>query len=110
MRLDIKPLSVNEAWKGRRFKTPKYKRYERDMLLLLPILNIPTGKLHLRLTFGFSNSVSDIDNPVKCFVDCLQKKYGFNDKDIYAMDLRKVDVKKGSEFIDFEIEEIEKGH
>lgn len=107
MIINIKPLSVNEAWRGKRFKTPKYKRYERDMMLLLPNLSIPTGKIHLRLRFGFSNAGSDIDNPVKCFVDCLQKKYGFNDKDIYAMDLRKEKVKKGCEFIDFDISPID---
>jgi len=34
MRVDIKPLSVNEAWRGRRFKTPEYRKYERDILTL----------------------------------------------------------------------------
>ena len=28
MRLDIKPLSVNEAWQGRRVKTKKYRDFE----------------------------------------------------------------------------------
>jgi len=103
MKLDIKPLSVNQAWQGRRFKTDKYKRYERDILMILPKLTVPEGKLELSLKFGFSNKASDIDNPVKCFVDCLQKKYGFNDSRIYEMNIKKVDVKKGKEFIEFEI-------
>lgn len=106
-KIDIKPLSVNEAWKGRRFKTAAYERYERDVLLVLPALSIPKEKLSVSLTFGLSNKNADVDNPVKCFVDCLQKKYGFNDRNIYRLTLEKVDVKKGSEFIEFEISAIQ---
>jgi len=80
MRLDIKPLSVNEAWQGKRFRTKKYKVYTLNILMILPAMTVPEGELELYLKFGFSNSASDFDNPVKCFVDCLQKKYGFNDK------------------------------
>ena len=36
MRINLKPLSVNQAWMGRKFKTPAYKKYEADMLILLP--------------------------------------------------------------------------
>jgi Holliday junction resolvase RusA-like endonuclease len=103
MRLDIKPLSVNCAWKGRRFKTDKYKRYERDMLAILPKMTIPEGFLELHLTFGFSSANSDFDNPVKCFVDCLQKKYGFNDRMIKRCVIDVEHVAKGKEFIDWEI-------
>lgn len=102
-RLDIKPLSVNEAWQGKRFKTKKYKAYERDILMMLGPFTVPDGNLRLSLTFGFSNSASDIDNPVKCFTDCLQKKYGFNDSRIYQLMVSKVKVKKGDEFIQWEI-------
>ena len=31
MRIDIKPLSVNEAWQGRRIKTKKYKEYVAEL-------------------------------------------------------------------------------
>lgn len=103
MRLDIKPLSVNDAWQGKRFKTKAYKLYERDVLTLLGRYEIPDGNIHVDLTFGFSNKQSDIDNPIKCFIDILQKKYGFNDNKIYSMRLEKVDVKKGQEFIEFNI-------
>jgi len=102
-RLDIKPLSVNDAWRGRRFKTPEYKRYIRDVLLILRPCKIPDGPLELHLTFGFSSKGSDIDNPIKCFVDCLQKKYGFNDSRIYKLVVIKEVVKKGSEFIEWDI-------
>ena len=106
MRLDIKPLSVNDAWKGRRFKTPKYSRYIRDVLTILPPTTIPEGFLELKLTFGFSNKASDFDNPVKCFVDCLQKKYGFNDRMIKRCTIDVEMTAKGKEFIEFEIKSL----
>lgn len=101
--VDIKPLSVNEAWCGRRYKTKDYKLYEIQVLLLLPKITIPDGKLKITIHFGMSNSLSDIDNPVKMFVDILQKKYGFNDNRIYEMNLIKKIVDKGDDFIGFEV-------
>lgn len=104
VKLDIKPLSVNQAWQGRRFKTKEYKAFERAVLLMLPRkLEIPEGPIHLSLEFGFSNANADIDNPVKMFIDCLQKKYGFNDKRIVEINIKKKPVKKGQEFINFKI-------
>jgi Holliday junction resolvase RusA-like endonuclease len=102
-KISIKPLSVNQAWKGKRFKTNIYKKYEKDCFTILPKITVPDGKLKAYLVFGFSSTLSDADNPVKCFVDILQKKYGFNDNKIYEYSIKKVDVKKGEEFIEFSI-------
>lgn len=107
MRVDIKPLSVNEAWQGRRFKTPKYNKYIADMLTILPKVDVPDGHLELEITFGLSSRAADIDNPVKCFVDCLQKKYKFDDKMIYRLIVNKEITKKSKEFIEFEIKGID---
>jgi len=106
MRVNIKPLSINEAFQGRRFRTQKYKQYEKEFLLLLPKINIPSGKLHVNYVVGYSNSQADLDNFVKLCTDLLQKKYGFNDKMIYRMEIDKVITKKGEEFIDFEIKQL----
>jgi Holliday junction resolvase RusA-like endonuclease len=103
MRIDIKPLSVNKVWQGRRFKTVCYKEYEEELLYRLPELEIPEGKLDITLIWGFSSKASDIDNPTKPFLDVLQKKYDFDDKRIYRLALEKEDVKKGEDFIDFSI-------
>jgi hypothetical protein len=99
--LQIKPLSVNEAFKGRRFKTDKYNQFQNQMLSLLPKAEIKSFK-RLKLTFGMSNSLSDIDNPVKMTIDCLQKKYGINDRDLIYLQLHKVKTEKGAEFIEVE--------
>ena len=64
---------------------------------------IPSGKLKLDIEYGFSSRASDLDNPCKLFIDILQKKYGFNDKNIYELNQRKTIVKKGDEFIKYKI-------
>ena len=103
MRLDIKPLSVNEVWQGKRFKTDKYKVYEKEVMLMLKPYEIPEGDLILILEFGFATKSSDIDNPVKCFTDILSKYYGFNDNRIVELHVRKIKAGKGKQFIKFEI-------
>jgi Holliday junction resolvase RusA-like endonuclease len=107
MRINIKPLSVNLAWKGRRFKTEKYKSYEKAVLLMLPKIVIPQDKIKLIIEVGYSNKASDIDNCLKPFIDILQKKYRFNDNKIYELAVKKVIVKKNSEFISFEFKDFE---
>lgn len=102
--IPIKPLSVNDAWKGRRFKTAAYKQFERDVLKLLPAkMEIPEGDLFIVLVWGFSSAASDYDNPVKPFQDVLQKKYNFNDSRFVGGLPIKTKVKKGQEFISFKI-------
>ncbi len=104
MRISIKPLSVNNAWQGKRFKTPKYKAFERDLLSILKPLKVPKNEpLELNYIFGFSSKLCDLGNPEKLVTDILCKKYGFNDNQIYRITLEKEIVPKGAEFIDFEI-------
>jgi Holliday junction resolvase RusA-like endonuclease len=102
--IKIKPLSVNEAWQGKRYKSEKYKEYEQTMFLLLPRdLTIPDGEIALTIDFGLSNVSNDIDNGLKPFIDILQKKYKFNDKKITKLGVKKTKVKKGNEYIRFSI-------
>lgn len=102
-KINIKALSANDAWQGKRFKTPEYKAYEVEFISQLPPQNIPNGKLTLRIEFGVSSPLSDVDNLLKTTLDCLQKRYGFNDKHIYEIFARKVDVKKKEEYIRFHL-------
>ena len=106
MRINIKPLSVNQVWQGKRFKTPIYKKYEKELIFMLPKLKIPTGKLEIIIIFGFSSSASAWDNPIKPFQDILQKRYGFNDSRVYKATVIKEIVKKGQEFIEFDIKSL----
>lgn len=105
IRIDIKPLSVNEAWQGKRFKTPKYKAYEKHTLLLLPSkIQLPTPPYRIDFEFGLSSSLSDWDNPIKPTQDIICKKYGINDKLISEGNVKKIKVKKGEEYFRFKID------
>lgn len=106
MRIDIKPLSVNEAYTGKRYKTEKYRRYKFALLCKLPRMEIGPPPYRVQYVFGLSNPSADIDNPVKPFQDILQEKYKFNDKHIDEIQVKREKVKKGSEFISFKIESI----
>lgn len=106
MIIKIKPLSVNQCWQGRRFKTKLYKSFEIELLSKLKPLEVPAGKLQIFIKFGLSSKNADWDNPIKPFQDILQKKYGFNDRNVYKAVVEKVDVKKGFEFIEFEIKSL----
>ena len=103
--LKIKPVSVNQCWKGRRFKTDIYKGFENEVFYRLPKGLLKSDKLRVKIEFGFSNKGADFDNPIKPLMDILQKKYeDFDDKQIYEAHIRKTIVPKGSEYIKFMFE------
>lgn len=103
IKIDIKPLSVNQAWKGMRFRTDKYKKYCLDVSFLLPCLKLPEPPYEIYLEFGFSSRGSDWDNGIKSFLDIVSDKYRFNDNLIYRAVVEKKIVPKGQEYIIFEI-------
>ena len=92
-RVNLKPLSMNEAFMGRKRKTAAYRNYEIKVPKELPDLDLPErGPLGLRLRAGLSNRAADLDNVVKPFLDILQANYGFNDNRIYIIEMTKVKV------------------
>ena len=67
----------------------------------LPDIVLPEPPYEVHYVFGLSTSLADWDNPIKPFQDILQKRYGFNDKDIFRdCKLKCVKVKE-SEIINF---------
>ena len=75
---DFKPLSINEAWQGRRFKTPKYHQFTQDVgysLLSQKDKIIPvSGDLEVICTWHLiNNKKTDIDNLLKPLLDVLVK-------------------------------------
>ena len=102
--IDLKPISVNEAWKGRRFKTDKYKAFRKMVLLQLRPMAIPSDvRLEIHLKYGFTTAGADIDNPTKMILDILSEKFKFNDNRIYRLVIDKDVVGKGNEYFAFEI-------
>ena len=107
IKVNIKPLSVNDAWKGKRFKTKEYSIYQKNLLLILPSkIDLPEPPYQIYLKFGFSSAHSDWDNPIKPTQDVLAAKYGFNDKLIKKGIVEVESVKKGEEFFEFSINKI----
>lgn len=106
-KLPIKALSVNKAYRGRRFASTELKDYKMTLEYLLPQIVQPVGKQRAIYAFGVSSKGADLDNLVKCFQDCLSECYGFNDNLIYEISSKKIDVKKGEEFIEFDLIPIE---
>ncbi len=103
-KINIKALSSNEMYGGRKVKSYKYRDFERKILPLFPPLEIPEGPITLTVYVGLSSRLADLDNTLKPFIDCMQLKYGFNDKRIYKILAKKEDVAKGAEYIKFNIE------
>jgi len=104
IKIAIKPMSVNSAWQGRRFKSDDYKYWTIKVLTLLPATyNMPKPPYEIRFTFGFSSSASDWDNCIKTAQDVIAKKYNFNDKLIRKGIVETEIVQKGKEYFSFSI-------
>lgn len=110
IKLDIKPMSLNNAYvtnfkTGRRFPSKAYGQYKKDLAMIIPKwLECPKGKLWIQYEFGVSSTMNDVDNLTKGIQDALAETYGFNDRDVYRVELEKVLVPKGSEYIKFNIQ------
>ena len=104
--IDVKPLSINEAYKGRKFKTAALKNYVLEVSCILPKIVLSEPPYTAYFEFGVSSRGFDIDNGIKPLLDILQKKYNFNDNQIYDMHVKKVVVDKGKEYIKFKIEQL----
>jgi Holliday junction resolvase RusA-like endonuclease len=106
--LEIRPLSVNAAWQGRRFKTKAYKAYEGSISLLMkgqrfePI----SGPCVAFYTFYLKSILrSDGDNLIKCVQDCMVKN-GVIQDDRYIMRYEIQKVKSDIEKIEIEYKPI----
>ena len=103
-KIQIKPLSVNKAWKGRRFPSEEYKEYTQEVLMRLRFIEVPKKtRLTLIIWSGVSSNSSDASNLIKLFEDILCKKFGHDDRWHYSVVVHKKIVPKGKEYIAFDI-------
>lgn len=73
--LPMRPLSVNKAWQGRRYKTNDYKAWQQEAVLhLKPQVEKPLkGRLALTVEYYIKNDkTTDVDNLLKTLQDTLQ--------------------------------------
>ena len=108
--IPYKPLSINQAWQGKRYRTPLYTKFAIDVGRLIqrirPQKPAPDAPVFAHYVWGFSNSQSDIDNPVKPFQDVLFDTWQMKAKDhqVQFMIIEKAKAKKGQEFIGFHVD------
>lgn len=103
IKVPLKPLSVNQAYTGKRFSTPEKNKFTKACDALIRAGKVPDGKLRVDFEFGVSNKAQDVDGPIKVCLDVMQKRFDFNDNRVYELTARKVIVTKGQEYWAFEI-------
>lgn len=109
IKLDLKPLSVNQAYRGKKWRTPAHDCFKTAIKYLLPDwYKIPAPPYCIHFEFGVSSSLSDGDNLIKLSQDSIADKYGFNDRYIKRWIVDVEQVKKGEEYIKFKIETLVK--
>lgn len=106
--IPVKPLSVNAAYTGKRHRTKEYNAFKKEVLLRLRPMKLPKPPYEVHYVFAVSNERADYDNFVKAFQDVMTQKYGFDDKLIMKGTVEKMIVKKGNEYIKFDIQHYEK--
>jgi len=94
--IPIKPISINQCWQGRRYRTANFKKWQE-----LVCHNLPTGQ---KISGGvgviiclYLKSIrkSDIDNFLKPLIDCLVKKgYIQDDRYIDYLEVQKFKAKQ----------------
>lgn len=105
IKIHTKPLSINEAYIGRKFATIKLKWYKETLNNLLPSnYQLPNPPYFITFKFGFSSPNSDWDNCIKTTQDAIATKYNFNDKLIRRGLVDIEIVPKGKEYFTFKIE------
>lgn len=103
-RINFKPISLNEAYSGKRYKTEYCKAFVKAVTLMVKPQKMPEPPYKISFIFGVSNMGADWDNPVKLSQDCIAKKLMFNDRLIHKGEAEKVLVPKGQEFIMWKLE------
>lgn len=107
IKLQVNPLSVNKAWRGRHFKTPEYKSFERDVAIMLPFDTSKHSKEEIFVHYIYyikNYSLADTANMEKTLTDMLVNRgYISDDRYIRAIYQRK-EKTDGPEYIEIIIE------
>ena len=107
MIIELKPVSINEAFQGKRFKTRKCKDFENDFMLLAPKRKMIKGKIEVEYKFHLRNhKMIDYDNCIKVVQDLIVKcGYIEDDRKIYKATIYKIPSDK--DYIEIKIKNYE---
>ncbi len=103
MIIELKPISINEAFQGKRFKTKKCKDFENDFMLLAPKRKMIKGRVEVKYKFYMKNhSRADYDNVIKVVQDLIVEcGYIEDDRKIYKATIYKIPSDK--DYMDIKI-------
>ncbi len=102
MVLKFKPLSVNKAWCGKRFKTPEYKNYEYSLLTLIKLQKPVKVSGFVEVYYKFyikEFSRSDVGNLEKLLTDIIVKA-GMIDDDRFIIKITLEKFKSDNDHIE----------
>ena len=112
----IKPISVNDCFQGRRFKTKEFKEWQKSVIdelwltARLTRAEVPAKwekiELHLRFYLKYP-LLSDTDNYEKPLIDCL-KQSGWIKDDRYIFKIIAEKFQSKKEGFDFILKEYKK--
>ena len=109
MKVNIKPISINKIFQGRRFKTPEYSAWREECFFLIKKMKLKkiTGECKVQLTFHCSRNfkMADIDNFCKGSLDALVEA-GVIEDDRFIMKLTVDKVKDTEDFWEFAVEKL----
>lgn len=96
---DIKPISVNRAFRGRRYPTKEYQDYKRFFGLSLPRGHV-SGNVALALSFHLPAGTfakSDVSNLIKATEDALVER-GIIDDDRHVISVTATKICTGKDY------------
>lgn len=103
-KVSIKPLSVNKAWQGRKFKTKDYKEYEKEFLKLLGNNKCINDFVEINYNIYIKNyKMSDVGNFEKPLSDIIVKS-GIIKDDRFIKKITMEKFQSEKEFIEIIIE------
>ena len=105
--LKIKPISTNRIWSGKRYMSAEAKQFNRNCKLQLLANRVKLDasadvSLQISFRFGLSRDM-DTSNCIKLVEDVICDVLGIDDKLFVGITATKERVKKGQEFIAFDI-------
>lgn len=90
-RIDLCPLSVNQAYTGRRFDTEKKKEFTRKLREAIKhfVLEDCVAPYEVHYRFYISKR-QDIDGAIKVLQDVICEHFWFDDREIYKIVAEKI--------------------
>lgn len=102
--LPVKALSINAAYRGRRFNTAEKTQYDRTLALILPKRQVAGKYFRIDYQFHLVNfAATDQQNLLKCLTDAIVRK-GIIPDDRYIIDERIRKYKSERDYIEVNIE------